>query len=578
MGISGFSKDFQSQFPFAFGEIKRRPTDKNKEGFISQECSFLIHTVDHLYIDLNSLIHTSTLTKKENKKNKKNKKIQHDKIDDEIPEQTPNLSSEPAQILQNITIKEPTDLNQIVQEVLKKLKHIQRLMKPRKTLFISMDGVAPLSKMEKQKKSRIDILTKSSNSSQAMITPSSILMIKLEIAIKKWFKTTKDIQMMILSGTNEPGEGEIKIMNHISSNNDINDNYIIISPDSDFILLMLCCFEKTNIFLCEPTNLISFTCYSKSALMDHFNTLIPSKSGKNIYLFTSNPAQISVDFTLLSLLRGNDYIPGISRWTKFKHVFDQYIQFKKQNDFSLLELHHNEKNENFWKLNISNLVKLHDHDDLEEHKDLNQLKIENYFDAILWNLNMYTCSFDYDPIYHVKYEYLSMGEVKEYIEKMGIQTIDGPRIIQKSHPFTSYLFSMNILPKSTYKIFFPKEVNDNLTDEMIAILEENFSGHVKVEELLKVSKKFLDMFPHGVSELYQNSNWKIGKKGRICKIHFKKSIDKKKKRKIENSDDEPPKKKIEKQIQVPTKYRELRELLIHKISTMTDEELLNFAK
>jgi 5'-3' exonuclease len=140
--------------------------------------------------------------------------------------------------------------------------------------------------MKLQKKHRLQKLYKTKSIGQASLTPGSILMIKLKEKIKNWAEEKynkglfKDDFSFFISGSDEVGEGEMKILNHISSQKEKRrESYGIISPDSDIILMALSCLSKENILVLSPTKSgKTFLCISKVRFLEHFNELIPSKA------------------------------------------------------------------------------------------------------------------------------------------------------------------------------------------------------------------------------------------------------------------------------------------------------------
>jgi 5'-3' exonuclease len=102
----------------------------------------------------------------------------------------------------------------------------------------------------------------------------------------------KDLQFH-LSGSDEPGEAETKIFNHISKvpDEENKQTYGIFSPDSDLILMLLCCTMKDNIFLFRQRDGSNSTkpmeSISKSKFLQHFEKEIPEKSSlkKNLTIF-----------------------------------------------------------------------------------------------------------------------------------------------------------------------------------------------------------------------------------------------------------------------------------------------------
>jgi len=149
-----------------------------------------------------------------------------------------------------------------------------KLSKPRVGLFIAMDGVAPVAKMQQQRIRRyravemkkmsktrfsklleyLDIDPKDVKQDPSwdynVITPGTPFMDGLAKALREYFHKQLETSelwthlQVILSDSNEPGEGEHKIMRFLRSlrsrNYDMDQQHIIFSPDADMIPLLLC--------------------------------------------------------------------------------------------------------------------------------------------------------------------------------------------------------------------------------------------------------------------------------------------------------------------------------------------------
>lgn len=140
-------------------------------------------------------------------------------------------------------------------------------IRPRKRIYIAIDGVAPKAKMNNQRQRRYhsarankslnDFLTNELNTDLGMvsfknnsITPGTEFMIDLIGHIKFFIKRKiheddnwKNIEV-IFSGGDVPGEGEHKIMNWIrgwkqSKDYDINESHCVYSLDADLIFLSM---------------------------------------------------------------------------------------------------------------------------------------------------------------------------------------------------------------------------------------------------------------------------------------------------------------------------------------------------
>lgn len=113
----------------------------------------------------------------------------------------------------------------------------------KKNIYITIDGVAPRSKMNQQRERRykseffkINNDEKSSLWDSNKITPGTCFMIKLKIALEKF--ANESLFNCIISDSSENGEGEHKIM-QIINKLDVNDRVMIYGLDADLIMLSL---------------------------------------------------------------------------------------------------------------------------------------------------------------------------------------------------------------------------------------------------------------------------------------------------------------------------------------------------
>jgi 5'-3' exoribonuclease 2 len=170
-------------------------------------------------------------------------------------------------------------------------KYLDRLfaaVRPRRVLFLAIDGVAPRAKMNQQRarrfraakdaKERQELLEEIMNEmgderfaklmqsggagwDSNVITPGTEFMHKLSAYLHFYildrmnkFQAWRDIKV-ILSDASEPGEGEHKIMRFIRSERcqpgyDPNQRHIIHGLDADLIMLALATHEVSLIHLC----------------------------------------------------------------------------------------------------------------------------------------------------------------------------------------------------------------------------------------------------------------------------------------------------------------------------------------
>ena len=147
----------------------------------------------------------------------------------------------------------PADFeDSVINMVIDKIRFYIQLIKPANTVFIAFDGVAPFAKMEQQRTRRyktwfmknVDIGSekKASIWNTSAITPGTDFMNKLSKRIDYEFKhseTKYRIKRMIVSCSNEPGEGEHKLYEHMRMNDIFRDNVAVYGLDADLIMLSI---------------------------------------------------------------------------------------------------------------------------------------------------------------------------------------------------------------------------------------------------------------------------------------------------------------------------------------------------
>ena len=148
----------------------------------------------------------------------------------------------------------------IIQQVIAKIEYYIGIVDPQKTVIIAFDGVAPVAKLEQQRQRRYKSAYQNEVSRQifkktatdvwntAAITPGTIFMSELNNMIAEHFsklatnKESKDTTLNILvSGSNEAGEGEHKLFDYIRKNPEkhITETTVIYGLDADLIMLSI---------------------------------------------------------------------------------------------------------------------------------------------------------------------------------------------------------------------------------------------------------------------------------------------------------------------------------------------------
>lgn len=138
-------------------------------------------------------------------------------------------------------------------KVVQKIDEYIRLMQPINTVYIAFDGVAPMAKMKQQRIRRCKGVYWAQPGSKpyspetfllSSITPGTLFMTTLMSAIRSAFAGKEDtysVKNLVVSTSEEPGEGEHKIFQYIRSMGaqTADDVSIVYGLDADLIMLSL---------------------------------------------------------------------------------------------------------------------------------------------------------------------------------------------------------------------------------------------------------------------------------------------------------------------------------------------------
>ena len=223
--------------------------------------------------------------------------------------------------------------NEIYAEICEVINHIVHLVKPKKFLMISVDGVAPRAKMnqqrirrfrkelnekkEEEEKNKNEINEINNDNNDIIFDSNSIsagtkFMYHLTYYIKNYIIEQKKVNAdwmnikILLTGSDVPGEGEHKILEYIR-NYKLNPEYspytkhCIYGQDADLIMLSLISHEYNFIILRE----------------DFYKMKLKEKSDKNEKYIDK---KIEYEFLLISVLR--DYLELEFNYLEKKIQFD----------------------------------------------------------------------------------------------------------------------------------------------------------------------------------------------------------------------------------------------------------------
>ena len=219
---------------------------------------------------------------------------------------------------------------QLIVNVLKKIIEYITTLSPKKRCMIAFDGVAPVAKLKQQRnrryKSMIDAMVdtkllgyENKTWNTSAITPGTNFMQTLMDYLRYNLKTGEFKDIIIFSGSDEPGEGEHKIFDFIRENKDPSfsqETHVIYGLDADLIMLTLnhlyisanmMLFRETPHFISqidsslEPDKLYCLDIPTLSETIAH-------EMGKYRVINKQNRSIIN-DYIFLCFILGNDFMP-----------------------------------------------------------------------------------------------------------------------------------------------------------------------------------------------------------------------------------------------------------------------------
>jgi 5'-3' exonuclease len=225
------------------------------------------------------------------------------------------------------TLKE-NEVKYIIKEVFNKINNLISILNPKKNIFIAFDGVAPLAKLDQQRNRRYKSYYQSKITKHILkqkkdpwntsaITPGTQFMDELNKFLKSKFNSKLyPNNNIILSLSDEPGEGEHKIFNFIRENSlsHKEEKTVVYGLDADLIMLCI-----NHIPICNNLYLYRETpSFIKSIAPDlepneSYLLNIPLLSKEivsNMYPDTKNVHNNKIyDYIFICFLLGNDFLP-----------------------------------------------------------------------------------------------------------------------------------------------------------------------------------------------------------------------------------------------------------------------------
>ena len=236
--------------------------------------------------------------------------------------------------------------------LMKELDQLIQMATPTKSLVLAIDGPPSAAKLATQRQRRLEKCIKAERTLQQLeqnprrvarkkrsvvadirtlpLTPSTNFMISVEQALLYWAwqrlsnrnSCLPEGVHVYISPSSVPGEGEVKLLEwlnrHTSHPHQINESVAILGGDADLVLegLML---NRPNVFCLLPQGKRQFSCVSVWQLTRY---LARHTGVQSLDLLP----QQRLDWVLLILLNGNDYVPKLRGSSGFHRLFQAYAK------------------------------------------------------------------------------------------------------------------------------------------------------------------------------------------------------------------------------------------------------------
>lgn len=200
--------------------------------------------------------------------------------------------------------------NALIASTIDYIKKIAAFSPPSELLYIAVDGIPPRAKMVQQRKRRFmsnwrkDVLQQRAGVRTPWdtnaITPGTTFMNELASRLHGAFARSN----VIVSDSNQPGEGEAKIMAHIKATRASGEGCdVVYGLDADLIMLALSTRNREICLLREPAQYEIKTCNVPFLYFDirRLYDCIGKEHGENRVM----------DYVVLCFLLGNDFLPPL---------------------------------------------------------------------------------------------------------------------------------------------------------------------------------------------------------------------------------------------------------------------------
>ncbi len=221
---------------------------------------------------------------------------------------------------------------QLCTNICNKIQQYINTIRPSNTVYIAFDGVAPLAKMDQQRSRRVRnaylekarIVAKSGFDT-TQITPGTEFMNYLANHLNNHYFDGPEL--VIVSASDEPGEGEHKLFQYIRDNQitHVSQNTAIYGLDADLLMLSLFHSSYTSLYVLREAPE-----FAKSINANIFDSDSASLYVLDIARFSESICETMPlhDYAFLCFMLGNDFMPHFPavniRTHGIQHLIDAY--------------------------------------------------------------------------------------------------------------------------------------------------------------------------------------------------------------------------------------------------------------
>jgi 5'-3' exonuclease len=230
-------------------------------------------------------------------------------------------------IIHNVyqTIKKDVDTNMnkedfenlLNDKVVEYMEYVCSYANPKELVYICIDGVAPMPKIQQQRKRRyLSAWMKSQIREEGYqwdsnaISPGTDYMKKLNVHLRNYIKNKPRSYEVILSDSSCKGEGEHKIFDYIHYHMDTKSIDVIYGLDADLIMLSIICNKSKKFLLREPQHYHRQTSGNTNPFL-WFNV---QQFKENLMDYYENKIDVH-SYVFLCFLIGNDFLPNTTYLT-----------------------------------------------------------------------------------------------------------------------------------------------------------------------------------------------------------------------------------------------------------------------